>query len=219
MFQSFNSSRSLFNQPPPPPKPPNPCAATITIDRGTSGHYLVTSPHHTKASHPGTHPITMQLLNGSKIVSSHTTTIPLPELPSAARHAHVFPDLTNHSLISVGQLCDHGCKALFTVNHMVISKDGKPILTSNRSPNGLWTVSLDSSPAFNVQANLVYNQLSLHAELVQFLHASLFRPATSTLLQAITNNHLTTWPSLSSKTVHQHLPKSIAMAKGHLDQQ
>ena len=219
MFQPLNSSRSLFNQPPPLPKPPNPCATTITIDMGTCGHNLVTSPHHAKASCPAIHPITMQLLNGSTIVSSHTTTLPLPDLPSAARHAHIFSDLTNHSLLLVVQLCDHGCEAIFTTDHMVISKDGKPIIKSNQSPNGLWTTSLDSTPCFNAQVNLVYDQSLSPTEVIQFLHASLFSLATSKLLQAIPNNYLTTWPDLSTKTICQPLPKSIAMAKGHLDQQ
>ena len=40
----------------------------------------------------------VQLLNGDQIVSTHTTTLPLPDLPSSAGHAHIFPDLTNHLL-------------------------------------------------------------------------------------------------------------------------
>ena len=54
-------------------------------------------------------------------------TLPLPDLPSPARHAHIFPDLTNHLLISVGQSCDHGCEALFTSDQVVISKMENPL--------------------------------------------------------------------------------------------
>ena len=148
-----------------------------------------------------------------------TTTIPVPDLPLMAGHAHIFPDLTNHSLISVSQLCEHRCEALFTTDHVVISKNSKPILMGNQSPNRLWTTPVELPTHFNMQANLVYNHLLLPAQIVQFLHAALFSLATSMLLNAIVKNDLTTWPGLSTKTIQQHLPRSMAMAKGHLNQQ
>ena len=89
---------------------------------GTSGHYLITNPCPSQAIHPAVNPITVQLPSGSTILSTHTTTIPLPDLPAMAGHAHVFPNFTYQSLISVSQLCDHGCEALFTADHMVIRK-------------------------------------------------------------------------------------------------
>jgi hypothetical protein len=38
--------------------------------------------------------------------SSHTTELDIPKLNAAASKAHVFPGMDNHSLLSVGQLCD-----------------------------------------------------------------------------------------------------------------
>ena len=95
------------------------------------GHFLITSPTYTYAIQPATNPIMVQLPNGNKIVTTHTMTLPIPDLPLAAGQAHIFPDLMVHSLISIGQLCDHRCEALFTAKHVVITKNGKPIITGN----------------------------------------------------------------------------------------
>jgi hypothetical protein len=38
--------------------------------------------------------------------SSHTSELDIPELNAAASKAHVFPGMANHSLLSVGQLCE-----------------------------------------------------------------------------------------------------------------
>jgi hypothetical protein len=56
------------------------------------------------------------------------------------------------------------------------------------------------------------------ADVEKFLHQALFSPSTSTLLKAIKNNQLTTWPGLTSENVLKHLPKSIATTFGHQDQ-
>jgi hypothetical protein len=56
------------------------------------------------------------------------------------------------------------------------------------------------------------------ADVISFLHKALFSPSTSTLLQAITNNQLTTWPGMTADNVTRHLPKSITTTLGHQDQ-
>jgi hypothetical protein len=38
--------------------------------------------------------------------SSNGADLDIPELNAAASKAHVFPGMANHSLLSVGQLCD-----------------------------------------------------------------------------------------------------------------
>jgi hypothetical protein len=40
--------------------------------------------------------------------SSHTAELDIPELNAAASKAHVFPEMANHYLLSIGQLCDEG---------------------------------------------------------------------------------------------------------------
>jgi hypothetical protein len=47
----------------------------------------------------------------------------------------------------------------------------------------------------------------------------MFSPATQTWIKAIDNSHFCNWPICTAKEVQAHLPKSIATAMGHLDQQ
>ena len=44
-------------------------------------------------------------------------------LPAIAQHDHIFPNI-NHSLVSIGSLCDSGCTVTFkTKDFIVIYKD------------------------------------------------------------------------------------------------
>jgi hypothetical protein len=56
-------------------------------------------------------------------------------------------------------------------------------------------------------------------ERIAFYHTTLFSPSIATWCHAIDNGHFTTWPDLTSSLVRKHAPKSVAMIKGHLDQQ
>ena len=67
-------------------------------------------------------------------------------------------------------------------------------------------------------ANAVINNPNL-AERIAFYHASMFSPAISTWCAAINAGHFTSWPELASAQVRQYPPQSIAMVKGHLDQE
>ena len=51
-----------------------------------------------------------------------------------------FFDNLNHSLISLGQLCDSGCTIVLTKNDLIISKNNKQILKGicNETGDGLW---------------------------------------------------------------------------------
>ena len=56
--------------------------------------------------------------------------------------------------------------------------------------------------------------------LIRYLHQCLFSPTKKTLVKAIENNQLTTWPGLSSYAVRKHLPDSSpATDKGHMKRQ
>ena len=52
--------------------------------------------------------------------------------------------------------------------------------------------------------------------LVQFLHRACFSPVVDTWYKAIYAGYFTTWTCLTSKLVRNHIPASIATAKGHL---
>jgi hypothetical protein len=69
---------------------------------------------------PASAGITVQLPDGSSMVSTHVADLPL-DLPPDACIAHVFPSLSSASLISIGLLCDHGCDAHFTATNVTIT--------------------------------------------------------------------------------------------------
>jgi hypothetical protein len=86
-------------------------ATTAIADTGCTGYFLeVQSP----CTHPqpATNGINIQLPNKARIQATHACLIDIPSLPPSARQAHIFPQLA-HALISIGLLCDHGCRAIF----------------------------------------------------------------------------------------------------------
>ena len=92
--------------------------------------------------------------------------------------------------------------------------------------NGLWHVPLhpqDNStttiiPTSQECHSAIYNQ-STKADLAGFIHACLFSPSPSTLLRAVRNGHLTTFPSLYTELITKHLPKSLTTSTGHMRMQ
>jgi hypothetical protein len=91
---------------------------------------------------PTNRAINVSMPDGPTIKSTHEGDLPFHNLPIEARKAHLFPELTNHSLISVGLLCDHGCAATITKDRMDIRHNGAIILTGKRHSNGLWVADL-----------------------------------------------------------------------------
>jgi hypothetical protein len=77
------------------------------VDSGCTGHFLlVNAPCLNKVK--SRTPLTVRLPNSATMESSHTAELDIPELNAAASKAHVSPGMANHSLLSVGQLCDEG---------------------------------------------------------------------------------------------------------------
>jgi hypothetical protein len=65
------------------------------------------------------------------------------ELSPQAKVGHIFDSLKSGSLISLGQLCDDDCVALFTKYDVKIYNQGQVIITGERnSTNGLWNIPL-----------------------------------------------------------------------------
>jgi hypothetical protein len=62
-------------------------------------------------------------------------------------------------------------------------------------------------------------QFATQQDLVTFLHATTGYPVPSTWINTIQAGNYSTWPGLNPQLVHQHLPKSTAMVKGHMQQQ
>jgi hypothetical protein len=207
------------------PSPP------IIIDSGATGHFFKISSN-LLGIKPTTNGIAVSLPDGAHIKSTHTGTLPVPGLPVSACRAHIFPYLKSHSLLSIGQLCDHGCKAVFTHTGVTITRDDIVLLTGTKSDatNGLWTLdpvrpsttplTLSSTPITG-SVNAMFHTTLAHDTIVNriaFYHASLFSPSLSIWCQAIDDGHFPTWPGLTSSAVRKYPPQSVPMHQGHLDQ-
>jgi hypothetical protein len=146
-----------------------------------------------------------------------------------ASQAHVFTNLTSNSLLSITQLCGHGCNALFTDNAVTITLHDTVVLTDTRSTatGGLWNLTPlpSTTQSFTTtitgSINAMFHTTLAHATIVNiitFYHASCYSPALSTWCTAIKAGHFTTWPGLTSAPVRKYPPASVAMYQGHLDQ-
>jgi hypothetical protein len=86
----------------------------------------------------------VRLPNGATMESSHTDELDIHELNAAASKAHVFPGMANHSLLSVGQLCDEGY--IFTFKQAAVTicdSENSQIMSGPRDLNtSLWRINL-----------------------------------------------------------------------------
>ncbi|GAX09321.1 hypothetical protein FisN_6Lu323 [Fistulifera solaris] len=111
---------------------------------GCTSHFLpVDTP--VESCVPTTNPITIANPNGTLMYSTHDAILALPALPLSARRAHIVPNLHTKPLLSIGQLCDAGCRVEFTAHNIHVHYNGAVILSGLRSPvTKLWTLPLPS---------------------------------------------------------------------------
>jgi hypothetical protein len=190
------------------------------VDSGCTGHFLlVNDPCLNKVK--SRTPLTVCLPNGATMDSSHTAESDVPELNAAASKAHIFPGMANHSLLSVGQLCDEGYIVTFKHASVTVCNYQKSqILNGPRDlDTGLWRINLkqDNNHIPEPIANNV-SELRNTGALVHYLHKALFSPTKSALLQAVKDGHLITWPGLTEEAIHKHLKLTPATAMGHMNQ-
>jgi hypothetical protein len=140
------------------------------------------------------------------------------KLSRPAQSAFVLDDLKTGTLISLAQLCDDNCVAIFSKYDVKLLKNNKIIIQGSRMPNGLWSLPFASNTTSH-QANGILRTDKPKQELATYLHAALGSPAPSTLLRAIRRGHLTTIPGLTTNLISKHLPKSVATTLGHQDQE
>jgi hypothetical protein len=193
---------------------------TAIVDSGCTGHFLlVNAPCLNKVKYQT--PLTMRLPNGATMESSHTAELNIPALNAAASIAHVSPGMANHSLLSVGQICDEGYIVTFKNASVTVCNSQKfQILSGPRDlETGLWRINLkqDNQQVQQPVANNVYEYRKTCA-FIQYLHKALFNPTKSALLQAVKNGHLITWPDLTEDAIHKHLKLTPATAMGHMNQ-
>ena len=158
--------------------------------------------------------IQVLLPNKQTLQSTHEGTLNIPELPIQARRAHIFPHLASGSLLSIGQLCDAGCSALFDKHKLYIFYNGKIILQGTRQQSKLWTIDKDNHHSLNsvIDAPTI-------AERIEFYSRSLFSPTLSTLEKAIKAGFLSSFPVVTTKQLRKWPPQPVATTKGHMNAQ
>ncbi|KAL7489644.1 hypothetical protein ACHAW6_015927 [Cyclotella cf. meneghiniana] len=153
-------------------------------------------------------------------------------LHTPARQTHILPVLSSNLLLSIGTFADNGYVTIFhegNIDAMVhghsnitITSTKPAILQGCRDKNRLWHIAL-TEPTSTLRhpvghcINNVYD-LPSAAHLVRYLHAALNFPTKNTLLAAICNGNLTTFPGLTSVNVMKKFPKSEETQKGHMKQ-
>jgi hypothetical protein len=190
------------------------------VDSGCTGHFLlVNAPCLNKVK--SRTPLTVRLPNGATTESFHTADLDIPELNDDASKAHVFPGMANHSLLSVGQLCDEGYIVTFKQDTVTICDSGNSQIVSGPGDvnTGLWSINVKQTNKHipDPIANDVH-ELRNTSALVHYLHKALFSPTKSAMLKAVKDGHLITWPGLREDAINKHLQLTPATAMGHMNQ-
>jgi hypothetical protein len=150
--------------------------STAIVDTGTTVHFLcINIPCLNRQ--PTAKPITAQCPNGQTMTSAQTADLDLPYMPLKVHTAHLFPGLAQHALLSVGELCDHGCITTFTDTTVIISHDESLILEEYRNHNCLWAINLTPKPKPTCHLSYDTMHSSTMPKLHQFLHAACFSPS------------------------------------------
>ncbi len=76
---------------------------------------------------PTAHPITINLPDGKKVMSTHTCNITIPGLPTVLV-GHIVPGIKMASLFGIRVLCNAGCTVTFDKEKCVVRYNNKIIL-------------------------------------------------------------------------------------------
>jgi hypothetical protein len=113
---------------------------TAIVDPGCTGHFLlVNAPCLNKVKSQT--PLTVRLPNRATMESSHTPELNIPQLNAAASIAHVFPVMDNHSLLSVGKLCNEGYTVTFKDASVTVCNSQNFQILSGPRALGHWTLA------------------------------------------------------------------------------
>ena len=204
------------HRPPPPPPPP---PFTRIIDTGTSHHNLAfgdSDPQQYVSYTTNPHPPQVMIPNGANITAHAHYNLQLENVSQQASKADILPSF-KHSLLSVGQLCDDDCTAIFSKHKCTIyNKRNKPVITGIRNHSmGLYEQSIPRNNNQNIrQANATLPTINLE-EHIKYLHQCAFSPTPRTWIQAVKKGHFKTWPSVTVEAIKRYLPKSEATTMGH----
>ena len=90
----------------------------------------------------------------------------------------------------------------------------------------MWDVNLSSSP--RVVQNMNYHKYVVNVilqknktkeDLANFYHASICSPVSMAIQTVIRNGHFATWPGISKINFSKYITDTVAIDKGHLDQE
>lgn len=138
--------------------------------------------------------------------------------------AHIFDDKDlSLSLLSISDLCNAGCTAIFTDQRITIKYNECIVVDDAKSPNDpLWHVASPTIQPASCASSVTYTSApqrkSTDDTFVRFIHASFGSPSISTLTHAIRSNYLPSLSRLTAAMLAAHPPHTIPTALGHLDQ-
>jgi hypothetical protein len=181
-------------------------------------------------------PIQVSQPDGTKLSSTNSGYLNLPDLPMAACHAHVLPNLTV-GLAGIPQLCDNNIDVKFTKNDIQLFNHGTAnLIASHPRTSHLWTLPIEPiatktsqtavKPHFNstiARANVdhtVYNMFPVprtEAGKCLFHQQCLLSPTKSNLVRAAVNGYLTkVFPILTPDFLRKNYVDTLATAQAYL---
>ena len=194
----------------PSPTVDSPPSPHVLLDSGATGTFVASADvQHLRHPLPISNGPRVLSASGDVMSSTLRGILPLsPHLSTTAQSAFVLDNLRTGTLVSLAQLCDDDCIAIFSRFDVKILKHNTVLITGTRTPNGLWSIPLQVPPFH--QANGILCLDSSREQLAIYHHTSLGSPAPSTLLRTILRGHLTTFPGLTMQLISKHPPNSIA---------
>ena len=141
-------------------------------DSAASSHFLRPQDAHVLDEIKAERDTAVTLADNDVIGSSHTGQLPsLKTLPRLATKASVLPKLASSSLVSLPQLCDHGCQCLLTKDTLTVVKDGTFVLKDGKGTSvlkgkrnftdKLWDIPIRKSPSAQQNIDLVQNSFDI----------------------------------------------------------
>ena len=128
------------------------------------------------------------------------------KLGTIAREASIVPQLKSASLLSVGTLCDDNCTVHFDKHKVDIIKNNEIIMQGRRNnKDGLYELPIEKVTTEKV--NVIIRLDKDKMELANFLHGAMFSPSVTTLIKAIRNKQLLTFPGIDEinfKRIQDH---------------
>ena len=102
-------------------------------DSGATRHFLVPSTAY-KNIQALSKPIPITIPNGEIISATHSCEVDYPQLPLTVRRGLIVPEMKQHSLISIKQLCQAGCTVTFKGKNCEVFYNGQHIMSGLEHP-------------------------------------------------------------------------------------